>query len=75
MIFFSNSQLRRFNVERIFGVNLVEAASSVEQDLPNVIHVSLPLVVETSLEPNKKNIYIIGLQCHNVNHRTEPNRT
>ena len=44
-----NLQLSSFYVERVFGVDLVEASPGVEQDLPDVVHVPLPLVVEASL--------------------------
>ena len=42
-------QFSSFYVERIFGVDLVEASPGVEQDLPDVVHVPLPLVVEAAL--------------------------
>ena len=45
-----DSQFSRFDVERIFGVNLVEASAGVEEDLPDVIDVPLPLVAEASLD-------------------------
>ena len=46
----TNLQLRGFKIERIFGVNLVEASSCVEKDLPNMVDISLPFVTETSLD-------------------------
>ncbi len=43
------SQFSCFDVERIFGVDLVEASAGVEEDLPDVVDVPLPLVAKASL--------------------------
>ena len=43
-------QFSCFQIQWIFGVDFVEASSGVEEDLPDVIHVSLPFVVEAALK-------------------------
>jgi hypothetical protein len=58
-----DSQFSCFDVERIFGVNLVETSPGVEEDLPDVIDVPLPLVAEPSLD--------VHLVCGRINERME----